>query len=231
MTLKVIGAGFGRTGTLSLKGALEMLGYVKTHHMAEVLPSKVQVGLWHDIAMGKKPAWDAIFDGYQASVDFPSSGYYRELLAEYPDAKVVLTVRDVDSWYRSATDTIFAFGHAVPAWLKFFVPRVRRALEMVDACVWQRVFQGRFADETYAKQVFVDHIEAVKTHVPVDQLLIFEVKEGWQPLCQFLGCQVPDAEFPNLNDTNEFNRRVRILRIVSVLPLVLVGLALAALVF
>jgi hypothetical protein len=79
--------------------------------------------------------------------------------------------------------------------------------------------------------VFVDHIEAVKTHVPVDQLLIFEVKEGWQPLCQFLGCQVPDAEFPNLNDTNEFNRRVRILRIVSVLPLVLVGLALAALMF
>jgi hypothetical protein len=229
MTLKVIGAGFGRTGTLSLKGALELLGFVKTHHMAEVLPNKVQVALWHDIAMGETPQWEAIFDGYQASVDFPSSGYYRELLAEYPDAKVVLTVRDVDSWYRSATDTIFAFGVSVPGWLKVLIPRVRRALEMVDVCVWQRIFQGRFADEAYAKQVFVDHIEAVKAHVPADQLLIFEVKEGWGPLCRFLDCDVPDSEFPNVNDTNEFKRRVRMIRVVSVLPLVLAGLALIAL--
>ncbi len=229
MALQVIGAGFGRTGTLSMKSALETLGYVKTHHMLEVFPSKQQVRLWHDIAHGKPPQWDAVFDGFQASVDFPSSGYYQELCNHYPDAKVVLTVRDADGWYRSAKDTIYAISKAVPNWLIALVPHVRKNMEMVNAAVWDHVFQGRFEDEAYAKAVFLKHIEAVKASVPPEKLLVFHPKEGWGPLCAFLECETPNTEFPRLNDSAEFKRRISVLKVIAKLPLILGAIVLLAL--
>ncbi|MGI9324647.1 MAG: sulfotransferase family protein [Pseudomonadales bacterium] len=229
MALQVIGAGFGRTGTLSMKSALETLGFVKTHHMLEVFPSKQQVRLWHDIAHGKPPQWDAVFEGFQASMDFPSSGYYQELCNHYPEAKVVLTVRDADGWYRSANDTIYAMGKAVPTWLIAVVPHARKITEMVNAAVWERVFHGRFEDEAFAKEVYLNHIEAVKTAVPPEKLLIFHPKEGWEPLCTFLGCEVPATEFPNLNDSQEFKRRISVLKVIAKLPLILGGIALLVL--
>lgn len=214
MALKVIGAGFGRTGTMSLKVALERLGFVKTHHMDEVLPSKTQRACWHDIATGKPANWDAVFEGYEASVDFPSSTYYNELSAHFPDAKIVLTVRDADRWYVSARDTIYAFGKALPAWLQTAVPVLRTIREMVDGAIWDRVFHGRFEDEAYAKQVFRDYIEQVKRDVPAEKLLVFEVKQGWEPLCAFLDCDVPDTPFPHVNDTASFKKMIRNTRIV-----------------
>lgn len=226
MTLKVIGAGFGRTGTLSLKSALTTLGFVKTHHMENVMTNGRQIDLWHDIATGKPPQWDAVFDGYQAAVDFPSSAYYKELLAHFPDANVVLTVRDFDSWYTSAGATIHAVGNAFPAWLKVLVPRFGKAFDMVDRAIWQGLFDGRFEDKDHAREVFEQHIAEVKAHVPNDQLLVYQVKEGWQPLCDFLGCQVPSEDFPHVNDTAAFQSRVRALRLVRWLPAVL-GILLA----
>lgn len=218
MTLKVIGAGFGRTGTLSLKGALVTLGFVKTHHMENVMSDGRQIDLWHDIAFGKPPQWDAVFDGYQAAVDFPSSAYYKELLAQYPDARVVLTVREFDSWYKSAASTIYAVGITFPNWLKVLVPRFGKTFEMVDRAIWHGVFDGRFEDKDHVREVFEQHIEQVKAHVPANQLLVYQVKEGWQPLCEFLGCDVPVEDFPHLNDTAAFQNRLRALRVIRWLP-------------
>jgi hypothetical protein len=213
MSLQVIGAGFGRTGTMSLKTALLQLGYIKTHHMDEVLPSAEQRRLWQEVAEGLAPDWDAIFDGFTASVDFPSSSYYKELLAHYPDAKVVLTVRDPDSWYKSASETIYAIGKAPPLWARKIIKMQRQIESITQACVWQRVFDGQFEDKAKAIQIFQDHIEQVKADVPADQLLIFEVKQGWGPLCAFLGQPVPSTPFPHVNDTVEFKRMIRKIRL------------------
>lgn len=228
MSLKVIGAGFGRTGTLSLKTALEKLGFVKTHHMLEVVPNEAQRAFWHDIALGKPTDWATVFEGYQASVDFPSSTYYKELLTAFPDAKVVLTVRDPDRWYVSARDTIYAIGKALPAWITRLVPFLRRNQEMVDGTIWQRVFDCRFEDEAYAKKVFTDYIEQVKRDVPAEKLLVFEVKEGWEPLCAFLECDVPDDPFPNVNDSKSFKKMIRRIKLVFTSMMALIGIALAA---
>ena len=127
------------------------------------------------------------------------STYYRELLDHVPDAKVILTTRDVDKWYASTASTIYPISQLTPSWMTRLVPRVRRMDELVQGTVWQRVFQGRFDDEAYAKQVFLDHEAEVKQHVPADRLLVFNVAEGWEPLCEFLGCEVPTHPFPHLN--------------------------------
>jgi hypothetical protein len=224
MALKIIGAGFGRTGTLSLKVALEKLGYDKTHHMEEVLTNGGQVRLWHDIGAGKTPDWDHVFEGCQACVDFPASTYYKELFAHYPDAKVVLTVRDVDRWYQSTFDTIYRFRSIYAKWARALIPAVRKRYELVESTVWDRVFDGRFEDKTYAKQVFLDYIEDVKNHIPKDRLLVFEVAEGWEPLCEFLGLPVPGDPFPRLNDTATMRRMQNIMQAVfTAIPLLVFG--------
>lgn len=222
MTLEVIGAGFGRTGTLSMKKALEELGYRKTHHMNDVLTNPKQVELWHEVGLGKPPQWDRIFDGYMACVDFPSATYYRELLAHYPDAKVVLTVRDFDRWYESASNTIFRMTQVGPSWLNL-VPAARTAREMTDATVWDRVFAGRFADRKYTRQVFHDYIDNVKASVPPDRLLVFEVKQGWEPLCAFLDKPVPQTMFPHANDTKSFQNKVRAVQALHAAPVLAAG--------
>lgn len=218
MTLEVIGAGFGRTGTLSMKVALEQLGYDRTHHMRDVYASAEQVRLWHDVAVGNEAAWEEIFRGYKACVDFPSSTYYRELLDHYPEAKVVLTTRDVDRWYESASSTIYEMRRLMPSWVLRLVPRLRRMFEVVDGTVWDRVFDGRFTDPVHAKQVFLEYIEQVEQDVPAEQLLVFQVADGWEPLCDFLGCEVPDGPFPHVNDADTFRRAVTALKLVRAAP-------------
>jgi len=221
--LKVIGAGFGRTGTNSLKEALEQLGFGKCHHMVEVLPSEIQVRLWHEVAEKRSLQWDAIFDGFQSSCDFPSSAYYKELAAHYPDAKVVLTVRSPESWYDSAAQTIYEITYAIPGWLIRLVPHVRRLREMIETIIWQGVFDGKFEDRDYAISVFEQHIENVKAIIPADRLLVMHIKEGWEPLCHFLNVPVPDTPFPRVNDTAEFRKRIQVIRLFGFLPWVLGG--------
>ena len=227
MTLKVIGAGFGRTGTLSMKVALEKLGYNKCHHMLEVMSSARQVDLWYEIAQGGVPDWDAVFDGFAASVDFPSSYYYKELAQRYPDAKIVLTTRDFDRWYQSANETIWELSNSVPGWMKL-IPRGRKTDRMVFGIVWDRCFGGRFEDKAHAESVFNDHIAEVKASVPEDRLLVMEVKDGWEPLCQFLGHEIPEEPFPHVNETDDFKKRIKLMKRLALVPWVLGAAALVA---
>jgi hypothetical protein len=210
MPLKVIGAGLGRTGTLSLKAALEGLGFARCYHMTEVFAHPGHARVWDAAARGEAVDWEALFEGYQATVDWPGCNFYREFLRLYPEAKVVLTVRDPGRWYDSARQTIYHARHAFPAWVTPLLPRLRHLMPMLDRLIWEGVFGGRFGDRDQAIGVFERHNEEVMRTVPADRLLVYEVKDGWGPLCEFLGVPVPeDRPFPHLNDTEEFRARIR----------------------
>ena len=209
MALNVIGAGFGRTGTLSLKAALEDLGFSKCYHMREVLANPAHAAVWQAAAEGKPTDWEALLEGYQATVDWPGCTFYRELMDRYPDAKVLLNVREGEAWYRSMTDTVYRMTQLrfPQSLIPRLIPRIRRLSKMAHAVIWQNTFNDRFADKAYALKVFNDHIEEVKASVPAEKLLVYSVKEGWEPLCAFLEVSVPDRPFPRLNNSATFNRR------------------------
>ncbi len=226
--LKVIGAGFGRTGTLSLKAALEQLGFGTCHHMLEVIKSPEQGKLWSAIGKGATPDWDRVFAGFESTVDFPACIFWRELAEKYPDAKVVLSVRSADSWYKSASETIFAVGKVVPGWLKVLVPHMGRVFGMHENLIRDRTFGGNQDDPVNAKAVFERHNAEVKAAFPADRLLVFEAKQGWEPLCAFLGVPVPATPYPNVNDTAEFKARIRALSALRWAPWGLLAIIAAA---
>ena len=240
MAITVIGAGFGRTGTLSLKTALEELGFSKCFHMMDVLAHLEHAAVWDDAARGEPVDWDSLFRGYQATVDWPGCAFYEQLLRHYPSAKVILTVRDPDRWYESARQTIYPARQLFPRWLTWLNPRMRRFGMMLNRVVWQGTFQGRFEDRTYAIDVFNRHNDRVRQSVPPRQLLVYEVREGWEPLCRFLELPVPAGKpFPHLNEAAEFQARIKRFSLIfrtiglgglSLLALILAGLA-AVLIF
>jgi len=204
MTLGVIGAGFGRTGTLSLKEALERLGFGPCYHMIELIEHPEHVDFWERAAAGGEVDWDEVLCGYRAAVDWPACNFYAPLAARYPDAKVVLTVRDPERWYESAQSTIF--------------PRITRPVARDDAVAWARAqmqrkvvieqtFGGEVADREHVLAVFRRHIEEVQRAIPAERLLVYRVADGWPPLCAFLGQPVPDEPFPHVNSFEEFRRR------------------------
>lgn len=199
MALKLIGAGFGRTGTLSLKAALEQLGLGRCYHMFEVVTRPDHIELWHGAAHGKSIDWDALFADFGATVDWPACHYWRELADHYPDAKVLLSVRDPEAWYRSMTDTIFQ-GMKMPIPPDAPEP-LKRQLAMARKIIGEDTFAGRFADKSYIIEVFRKHIETVRATIEPQRLLVYEVAEGWAPLCRFLAVPEPDEPFPRLNDT------------------------------
>ncbi len=222
MTLEIIGAGFGRTGTLSLKTALERLGFIKCHHMIEVATKADQVDYWSRIANQRDvPSWDEVFSGYRATTDFPACDFYAELADYYPNAKVILTVRDEDSWFRSVNETIYRVSQVMPSWLPRLVPRVGKMLDAVAKLVWDGTFAGHAGDPVRAKATFRAHNEAVKDTIDPERLLVFEVKEGWQPLCEFLGVPEPDEPFPHINDTAQMKRRIFFIQCLGILPYLL----------
>ena len=208
MPLEVVGAGFGRTGTLSLKMALEQLGIGRCYHMFEVGPK--QVPLWQrawDASAGAEFPWDEVFAGYACAVDWPACQFWRALLARYPDAKCVLTVRDPSDWYESVQKTIYA-GSKMMKKAKGSV--VQERVRMVYSIIWDGAFEGRFEDRDFAIAAYEAHIKRVVEAVPSERLLVFDVKEGWQPLCEFLGAQVPDAPFPRANSGEEFAKMLSV---------------------
>ncbi|MBO2447196.1 sulfotransferase family protein [Actinomadura barringtoniae] len=203
--LEVIGAGFGRTGTLSLKAALERLGFGPCHHMLGLFDRPEEISLWQDAALGKPVDWDAMYEGYRSSVDWPGARFWRELADHYPEAKFILTVRDPERWYDSAHSTIHrAAIDDSPA-----SPVLTEMRAMSRDVVWDGVFDGRFPDRAHALRVFDEHIAAVRDHFSEDRLLVFEVTEGWEPLCSFLGVPVPAEPFPRSNDQGDFDARLR----------------------
>jgi hypothetical protein len=196
MTLQVIGAGFGRTGTASLKLALETLLGGACYHMSEVLGTVGHVDLWLAAAAGK-PDWPAIFDRYAATVDFPASNYTMELADAYPDAKIVLSVRDADKWFQSTQETIFSPKlMAIAAGTKWG----GMLRETIDAHLG-----GDINDRDAVLAAYHAHIERVQSAFGPDRLLTFEAKQGWAPLCAFLGVNVPAEPYPHINSKEEFD--------------------------
>jgi len=201
MTLKVIGAGFGRTGTLSLKLALERLGFDRCYHMFEILQNPSHVETWRRAHAGQAIDWDALFDGYQASCDWPSCNLWEEQRAQYPEAKVVLSLRDSQRWYDSVMHTIY------PTALREFEAddEQRRAFgQWAMDIIWQPLFGGRMDDRAHVIDVYERHNARVIERVPPDELLVFEAGDGWEPLCRFLEVDVPDEPYPHTNTREQF---------------------------
>lgn len=194
--MKVIGAGFGRTGTLSLRAALCQLGFGPCHHMIDLICDPALEDKWLQKARGRDIAWPEILGSYESIVDWPGCYYWEELLTRYPQAKVILTVRDPAAWYDSASETLHAMAQACGAGHKG---------GMSDLIIWQGTFGGRFTDRNHAISVFEEHNRRVISAVPPDRLLIYDLSTGWDPLCQFLGADIPGrAGFPHINDRASF---------------------------
>lgn len=211
--LKIIGAGFGRTGTLSLKVALEELGFGPCYHMTELFGRPGDIVYWEAAVRGDPVDWKALFQEYRATVDWPGCAFYEDLMKVYPDAKVLLTVRDPESWYESVSSTIYQVSHRSRgplvglffATMRMFMPGGLRVVRMINALIWQGTFGDHFEDRARAIAIFNAHIEEVKQRVAPDKLLVYNVKEGWEPLCRFLGVEVPvDQPFPHVNDRVSF---------------------------
>jgi len=201
MAIEVVGAGFGRTGTTSLKIALEKLGFDKCYHMFEVRAHPEHVPLWAAAHRGEKVDWDALFAGYRATVDWPSCNLWRELAAFYPEAKVILTTRDPERWYESIMNTIYPSSMDAASSTD---PTARAFGTWAVEIIWNRVFDGRMQDKAHVLDVLRRHEADVRASVPAGRLLVFDAAQGWAPLCRFLGKPVPEEPYPRLNTTDDF---------------------------
>lgn len=218
MSIKIIGAGFPRTGTNTLKASLEKLGFSKTYHMKELLVEPENLHYWLTLEETGTTDWDTLYDGYQATVDFPAYPWYKEHLDKYPDARVILTVRPFEKWYSSIGSTIWTAGPKTPVQkivmlVKLLLnPRLRKVIKCVKFAkrmIFQVELQGKFEDKAFAEKVFNDHIEKVKATVPADKLLIYDVRDGWAPLCEFLNVPVPTEPLPHLNKKENFRTMLK----------------------
>ncbi|MCG8350818.1 MAG: hypothetical protein MI924_23855 [Chloroflexales bacterium] len=221
--MKIIGAGMGRTGTKSLQLALQELGFDPCYHMSEVPQHAGHIDLWYAALQGALIDWETLLGQYQATVDFPGCLFYRDLMARYPDAKVLLSVRDPERWYESTYETIYQMTNIVPHWFRILFPPMGKLYKLVNRSIWQGLFKGQFADRQRAIQAFVAWNEQVQRDVPAEKLLVYNVKEGWEPLCAFLDVPVPNKPFPHVNDRTEMLQRIRVIRIIGVLAPALAG--------
>jgi hypothetical protein len=195
MALRIIGAGLGRTGTTSLKLAIEELLGDRCYHMLEVRERPEDADVWGDAYDGRLPDWSAFFEGYVATVDWPAAPFWRELSAVFPEAPILLSVRDVDSWWKSVSSTIFI------ALATYFAPDA-------PADGWTRMGRGmmttftpRWQDEASAKAAYLTYNDHVRSTAPADRLVEWSPEDGWGPICAALGVNVPDQPFPHVNTT------------------------------
>lgn len=222
--VRVIGAGCGRTGTKSLKLALQILGHGPCYHMSEVIGHAVvghgtcfqwsqyaenptDLDLLHSMLGGS---------GYASTCDFPASIFWKEQVALYPDAKVILTAPDPEEWYKSCCDTIFSItsspGSSMGITLALALGfTVRGMSEMVDRLLSTYSLHGDLSKENVIK-TYIAHNEEVVRVCPKDKLLVFDVNQGWEPLCKFLEVDIPDVPFPLVNETEDFQKNIALLR-------------------
>lgn len=228
MTIRVIGAGLGRTGTTSLKVALEQLGFGPCYHMTEAIQHPSHAKVWRKAWRGEAVHWPTLLGKYGSAVDFPACSFYPELMAAYPDAKVILTVRDPERWYESAYQTIYLLIQAMPHWVRW-LPWAGDVYRMTEEVVWQGSFEGRFENRARAIHLFTRWNAEVQTTVPAERLLVFDVKQGWEPLCKFLGVAVPPGPFPHKNDRKRMIRARQLLHVVrrGLTPVTVISVALA----
>jgi hypothetical protein len=213
MSIKIIGAGFPRTGTNTLRESLELLGFTKTYHMKQLLVHPENLHYWSTLNETGTTDWDALYDGYQATVDFPCYPWYKQHMKQYPEAKVILSIRPFEKWYQSFYSTIWqsqnppeseriAMGEKIAA-----SPRLQSVMQVMGFAkqtINEGHFQGKFLDKDFMERVFNDHNEEVKNYVPADRLLVFDVCEGWEPLCKFLDVEVPIEALPHTNKKEDF---------------------------
>jgi len=204
MALKIIGAGFGRTGTSSLQTALEILGYVPCYHMRNYLKMPEHIPLWNDLLTGQMTDWDVIFKDYQATVDWPSTYFWQELADRYPEAKIILTVRDAEAWYMSMQNTIY------PVCIKPLpeCTEARARHQFIRQMIRYNTFNDRMEDKAYTIKVYEEHNRTIQCLVESNRLLVYEISEGWPPLCDFLACSMPNEPFPHLNNRSEFQTMI-----------------------
>ena len=203
MTLSVISAGFGRTGTMSLKLALEELGLGPCHHMIEVIHNgEAQVPLWN-AALAGKPDYAAIYDGYKSAVDWPTAAFWKELANAYPGAKIILSSRSAESWYASISETILATVWAPDTW----PPQAVEWFTMVTRVLERSFGDAREKDDLIA--TFHAHEANVKATLPPERLLVHSAKDGWGPLCAFLDVPVPLTPYPRTNSKEEFFQHMK----------------------
>jgi hypothetical protein len=212
--MKLIGAGLPRTGTLSQKIALEMLGLAPCYHMVNVLGELEETERWRQ-ALSHELSLETIFDGFEATVDWPGSYFTLELVDLYPDAKVLLSVRDGDSWARSMHDTIWGvlYGqilirHMSDAW-SAVDPKWSSYISLVDE-MWKTsgLMQDENTTQAYMADAMRRYNDEIKATVPADRLLVWSAADGWEPLCEFLELPVPDTPFPHVNDSKQFGERI-----------------------
>ena len=225
--MKVICAGWGRTGTRSLKYALQYLLNAPSYHMQNILLNKKHAKLWQDIIFKKKNSynWDDIYNGYGACLDFPSCNYYKELMKEYPDAKVILTIRDADSWMKSwnalnreiLNSIAFKFLSRIPGTSFYIQKKIHN-----EAILGQNgMFKGHKNEENI-KTEFIKWNESVIKYVPKDRLLVYEIKDGWEPLCNFLDLPVPEKPFFHKNKTKNMGHMSRFIGSIFVISILLI---------
>jgi len=218
MLIKIIGAGFPRTGTTTLKKALETLGYNKTYHFKDLIANPKKLKYWQELENKSLTNFDALFDGFQATVDFPGYPYYKILLEKYPNAKVILTKRNFESWYESTLKTVWQagpqtiFAKIIMLAKMAFNQSLRdtfKCIKFMRNTYLNKQFNNNFSSKLNAEKIFFKHIDDVIKHVPKNQLLIYEVSDGWQPLCDFLEIQIPSEPFPHLNKKEDFHEMVK----------------------
>jgi hypothetical protein len=208
--VKVIGVGFGRTGTMSLKAALERLGAGPCFHMIELIMgerSERDLAQWVKVAAGEQD-WTEVFDGWESTVDWPAAARWREICDAFPDVPVLLNVREFDGWYTSMENTIRAAKVTPPDELE---PDANRPLPnpalwgVIDTLIWTGDFQDRFEDRDWVRQMYDDRIAQIKAEIEPERLTVWELGvDGWEPLAAMLGVPVPPEPFPRLHDTAEF---------------------------
>ncbi|CAA9461519.1 MAG: hypothetical protein AVDCRST_MAG02-3034 [uncultured Rubrobacteraceae bacterium] len=222
-----------------MKAALEVLGFGSAYHLTEVFTHPEHVAFWEAARRGERVDWEGLFSGYGVAVDWPACAFYAELMEAFPEAPVILTVRDPGRWYDSTLRTIYGIRKVsagpAPVRLAFslaglLAPGITGIARLADEIVWKGTFDNRFEDRRHAIETFRRHNEEVRCRVPPERLLVYDVKEGWAPLCDFFGVEVPDRPFPHLNDTREMRRRLLGLVAVSAAaPVLTVAAVLAAL--
>ncbi|MBV9962517.1 MAG: hypothetical protein JO072_09750 [Parafilimonas sp.] len=216
MSLQVIGSGVGRTGTHSLKLALEQLGFGPCYHMEELLRNPDRLVYFKQAENGEAVDWNKLFDGYNSAVDYPVARYYKQVITAYPNAKIIHTIRDAESWYNSAMETIFwATKPSVGRMLKMvirmpFSPAIRERFPVL-------IYDGKLMDSIFGKNL-KDKQEVIKRYnainaetlnfLPKDRSLVYEVKQGWEPLCNFLNVPIPSVPFPRSNTKDQFKQNV-----------------------
>ena len=204
MPLNIIGAGFGRTSTYSLKLAFETLGFGPCYHLFEIRDNPALLSVWQDAVKGQLPVWETAFQGYSSQVDWPGAYYWKELHAAFPQAKVILSVREPESWYESLQATIvrsITIGRDADPDL-----HKRAVADMVYQTIHEGLFGGDMTTKEHVLKTYHQHIEEVQRTVPAKQLLTYQVSDGWAPLCEFLEVDMPKIDFPRSNTRSEFIR-------------------------